>query len=301
MSEKENEPLFYDEIYEVKNTYLEIIRGFSFDSEREIYVKHFTELEKIQVIRKRQEILDRTKSRGVKTERDALDYLISENLWSQGKEEEIARLELTIEDNTRQAGNMVIPYQKKVVMGLVEKDKEALEKIKNERASLTGLTAEKYADEKYINHYLYFSFFKDPDLKLKFFSEEEFSDLEEHEINDYFKIYSSVLAKFSEDNLKKISVSPFFLNSVSFAYEDPRLFLDKGGLDYTNYQFEIFNLGKRNVRLMSESSKSPPIIHSQSKFSHLISWYDLQNALSENKRRERDGESHGVKSSIKNR
>lgn len=301
MSEKKNGPLFYDEIYEVKNTYLEIIRGFSFDSEREIYVKHFTELEKIQVIRKRQEILDRTKSRGVKTERDALDYLISENLWSQGKEEEIASLELSVEDNTRQANNMVVPAQKNVILSLVQKDKDALAKIRNERASLTGLTAEKYADEKYINHYLYFSFFKDPDLKLKFFSEEEFSDLEEDEINDYFRIYSSVLAKFSEDNLKKISVSPFFLNSVSFAYEDPRLFLDKGGLDYTNYQFEIFNLGKRNVRLMSESSKSPPIIHSQSKFSDLISWYDLQNAVSENKRIERDGESHGVKSSIKNR
>ena len=301
MSEKKNGPLFYDEIYEVKNTYLEIIRGFSFDSEREIYVKHFTELEKIQVIRKRQEILDRTKSRGVKTERDALDYLISENLWSQGKEEEIASLELSVEDNTRHANNMVVPAQKNVILSLVQKDKDALAKIRNERASLTGLTAEKYADEKYINHYLYFSFFKDPDLKLKFFSEEEFSDLEEDEINDYFRIYSSVLAKFSEDNLKKISVSPFFLNSVSFAYEDPRLFLDKGGLDYTNYQFEIFNLGKRNVRLMSESSKSPPIIHSQSKFSDLISWYDLQNAVSENKRIERDGESHGVKSSIKNR
>ena len=301
MSEKKNGPLFYDEIYEVKNTYLEIIRGFSFDSEREIYVKHFTELEKIQVIRKRQEILDRTKSRGVKTERDALDYLISENLWSQGKEEEIASLELSVEDNTRQANNMVVPAQKNVILSLVQKDKDALAKIRNERASLTGLTAEKYADEKYINHYLYFSFFKDPDLKLKFFSEEEFSDLEEDEINDYFRIYSSVLAKFSEDNLKKISVSPFFLNSVSFAYEDPRLFLDKGGLDYTNYQFEIFNLGKRNVRLMSESSKSPPIIHSQSKFSDLISWYDLQNAVSENKRIERDGESHGVKSSMKNR
>ena len=154
MSEKKNGPLFYDEIYEVKNTYLEIIRGFSFDSEREIYVKHFTELEKIQVIRKRQEILDRTKSRGVKTERDALDYLISENLWSQGKEEEIASLELSVEDNTRQANNMVVPAQKNVILSLVQKDKDALAKIRNERASLTGLTAEKYADEKYINHYL---------------------------------------------------------------------------------------------------------------------------------------------------
>ena len=301
MSEQKRELFFYDEIYEIKNTYLEIIRGFSFSSELEVYIKHFSDLEKIQIIQKRQEILDRTRLRGVRTEKDSLDYLISENLWSQEKEEEIARLELCVEDNTRQANNMVIPAQKKMILSLVQKDKDALQSMRDERSSLTGMTAEKYADEKYINHYLYFSFFKDDSFKNKFFSEREFSDLEEDEINDYFKIYSSVLARFSEESFKKIAVSPFFLNSVSFAYEDPRLFLDKSVLEYTNYQFEIFSMGRRNIRVMSESTQNPPIIHSRSKFSDLVSWYDLQSAVSESKKRERDGETQGVRSSIKNR
>lgn len=301
MTEEKRELFFYDEIYEVKNTYLEIIRGFSFSLELEVYVKHFSDLEKIQIIQKRQEILDRTRLRGVRTDKESLDYLISENLWSQEKEEEIARLELTIEDNTRQANNMVIPGQKNAILSLVQKDKDALQGMRDERSSLTGMTAEKYADEKYINHYLYFSFFKDDSFKNKFFSEGEFSDLEEDEINNYFKIYSSALARFSEENFKKIAVSPFFLNSVSFAYEDSRLFLNKSVLDYTNYQFEIFSMGKRNIRVMSESTKNPPIIHSRTKFSDLVNWYDLQSAVSESKKRERDGESQGVRSSIKNR
>lgn len=299
MSEKKRDQFFYDEIYEVKNIYLEIIRGFSLSLEREIYIKHLTELDKIQIIQKRQEIFGRTCLRGVKTDEDSLNYLISESLWSQENEDEIARLEVTIEDNTRQANSLVIPGQRKAVLSLVEKDKDALQKIKNERSSLTGLTAEKYADEKYINNYLYFSFYKDSGLKDKFFSESEFADLEESQINDYFKIYSDVLSKFSEENLKKIAVSPFFLNSISFAYEDSRLFMDKSVLDYTSYQFEIFNMGKRNVRVMSESSASPPIIHSQTKFKDLVRWYDLQSAVSENKRKERDGEIHGVTHSIK--
>lgn len=299
MSEEKRELFFYDEVYEVKDTYLEIIRGFSFCLDLEIYIKHFTELEKIQIIRKRQEILYKTRSRGVKTDKEALDYLISENLWSQEKEEEIARLELTIEDNSRQANNMVVPAQKKSVMSLIQKDKDALLKMREERTSLAGLTAEKYADEKYINHYLYFSFYKDESFRNRFFTEEEFSDLEEHQINDYFRSYSKTLARFSEENFKKIAVSPFFLNSVSFAYEDPRLFLDKSILDYTNYQFEIFSMGKRNIRVMSESTQSAPIIHSQIKFADLIRWYDLQSALSENRKRDRDGENYGVKSSVR--
>lgn len=299
MSEKKRDPFFYDEVYEIKNIYLEIIRGFSFSLERDIYIKHFSELDKIQIIQKRQEIFGRTCLRGVKTDEDSLNYLISENLWSQENEDEIARLEVTIEDNTRQANNLIIPGQRKEVLSLVQKDKDALQKIKNDRSSLMGLTAEKYADEKYINNYLYFSFYKDSSFKEKFFSESEFADLEEDQINDYFKIYSDVLSKFSEQNLKKIAVSPFFLNSISFAYEDPRLFMDKSVLEYTSYQFEIFSMGKRNVRVMSESSASPPIIHSQTKFNDLIIWYDLQNAVSENKRKEREGESYGVKSSLK--
>lgn len=301
MTDEKRDLFFYDEIYQVKHTYLEIVRGFSFSVEHDLYIKHFTELDKIEIIQKRQEILDRTRLRGVKTDRDALDYLISENLWSQEKEEETARLEVTIEDNVRQANNMVIPAQKRVVLSLVQKDKEALRKMRDERSSLTGLTAEKYADEKYINNYLYFSFYKDKNFVDKFFTEEEFSNLEEDQIGDYFEIYSKALSRFCEENFKKIAASPFFLNSVSFAYEDPKLFLDKSVLDYTNYQLEIFSMGRRNVRVMSESTKNPPIIHSRTKFSDLVGWYDLQSAVSENKKRERDGESHGVRSSIKNR
>ena len=301
MTDEKRDLFFYDEIYQVKHTYLEIVRGFSFSLEHDLYIKHFTELDKIEIIQKRQEILDRTRLRGVKTDRDALDYLISENLWSQEKEEEIARLEVTIEDNTRQTNNMVVPAQKKVVLSLIEKDKEALRKMRDERSSLTGLTAEKYADEKYINNYLYFSFYKDKNFVDKFFTEEEFSNLEEDQIGDYFEIYSKALSRFCEENFKKIAASPFFLNSVSFAYEDPKLFLDKSVLDYTNYQLEIFSMGRRNVRVMSESTKNPPIIHSRTKFSDLVNWYDLQSAVSESKKRERDGETQGVRSSIKNR
>lgn len=300
MSEKKSDELFfYDEIYEIKSIYLSIIRGLSRSIEHDLYIKHFTELEKIEIIQKRQEILEITLLKGVKTNKEALDYLISENLWSQEKEEEIARLELAIEDNTRQASNIIIPSQKNVVMGLVGKNKEDLEKIKNERDFLLGLTAEKYADEKYINHYLYFSFYKDEQLKERYFSHEDFKDLEEEEITKYFKIYSKALIPFSQENFKKIAVSPFFLNAASFSYEDSRLFLDKSVLDYTNYQFEIFILGKRNIKVMSESTKNPPIIHSQTKYSDLISWYDLQYAFAENKRKEESGQSQGVKSSLR--
>ena len=157
---------------------------------------------------------------------------------------------------------------------------------------------EKYADNKYINYYLYFSFFKDSGLKQRYFSESDFVDLEDSEISDYFRIYSRALDKFNESNFKKIAVTPFFVNIAAMAYEDTRLFLDKSVLDYTNYQLEIFNMGKRNVRVSSEANGDPPIIHSQTKYSQLIKWYDLQYATSETKRKEAAGQNHGVKKSI---
>lgn len=294
----DEEPFFHEEIYNIKNIYLEIIRGYSYDFEKDIYVKHFTDLERIQIIEKRNEIIEKIKIKGLRTEKEALKYIISENIWSHEKEKEIAELELKVEDNTRMANNMVVAAQKNTILKLVEKDKEELFKKRNERENLLGLTVEKYADNKYINYYLYFSFFKDSGLKQRYFSESDFVDLEDSEISDYFRIYSRALDKFNESNFKKIAVTPFFVNIAAMAYEDTRLFLDKSVLDYTNYQLDIFNMGKRNVRVSSEANGDPPIIHSQTKYSQLIKWYDLQYATSETKRKEAAGQNHGVKKSI---
>lgn len=291
---------FFDEIYDIKLIYAEIIRGFSYNYENEIYVKHLTELEKIEIIEKRQEIYKKTIKKGVKTDKQAIDYLISENLWSEEKETEIAQFELTIDDNTKQANLMISPNQKKVILDLVAKDQEKLNIIRQERANLVGLTAEKYSEDKYINFYLYYSFFKDKDLKKSYFTEEDFNNLEEEEILKYFDIYGSCMKNFTDKNFKKIAVSPFFLNSISFAYEDPRLFLDKSYNSYTSYQFELFSLGKRNVRVLSEATANSPVIHSRTLYQDLINWYDLQHTVNENAKKEREGSARGsVKSTMR--
>lgn len=294
----DEEPFFYEEIYNVKNIYLEIIRGYSHNFEKDIYVKHLSDLERIKIIAKRNEIIEKTKLKGLKTEKEALQYIIAEKIWNKDKEKEIAELELKIEDNTRMASNVIVTAQKEMILKLVEKDKEELQKKKFERESLLGFTVEKYADNKYINYYLYFCFFKDEALKQRYFSENEFVDLEDDEISNYFKIYNDTLSKFNEKNFKKIAVTPFFINVVAMAYEDTRLFLDKSVLEYTNYQLEIFNIAKRNVRVSSEASGDPPIIHSQTKYSQLIKWYDHQYAVSEMKKKESSGQAYGVKKSI---
>jgi len=294
----ETEPFFYEEIYNIKNIYLEIIRGYSHNFEKDIYIKHLSDLERIKIIEKRNEIIEKTKSKGLKTEKEALAYLISEGAWDEDKDKEIAELELKIEDNTRMANDLVSPAQKEAVLELVKKDKEELTDKKFQRESLLGLTVEKYADNKYVNYYLYFCFFKDEALKQRYFLESEFNDLEDDEIGSYFLIYNETLSKLNQENFKKIAVTPFFLNVAGMAYEDTRLFLDKSVLEYTNYQLEIFNLAKRNVRVSSESDSSPPIIHSQTKYSQLIKWYDHHYAVSEMKRKESAGKSRGVKKSI---
>ena len=301
MNEEKNVRYFFDEIYEVKLLYAEIIRGYSYDFESKIYVKHLSELEKIEIIEKRQEIYNISVSRGVKTDKQAVGYLISQDLWSEEKEEEIASFEMMIEDNTKQADLIVSSVQKKVVMDLVGKDRAKLELIKEKRADLIGLTAEKYADDKYINYYLYYSFFKDAALSEHFFSETDFKDLEESDISRYFLIYSKCLKKLNPKNMKKICVSPFFLNSISFAYEDPKLFLNKTYNQYSCYQLELHSLGKRNVKVLSETSTNPPVIHSRTLFQDMINWYDLQYTVNENARKERDGSARGsVRKTIRN-
>ena len=120
-------------------------------------------------------------------------------------------------------------------------------------------------------------------------------------MSHYFGIYGGAIKNFEDKNFKKISASPFFLNSISFSYENPRLFLDKAYNEYTSYQLDLFHLGKRNVKVLSESTANPPVIHSKTLFQDLVNWYDLQYVVNENHRKEESGTARGsVKSSIKN-
>lgn len=291
--EGEKEPLFSEEIYDIKNIFYEIIKGYSCDYAENLFIKHFTELEKIEIIKKRQEILARAKIKGLRTQREVLAFLASEKIWTQDNEDSIAELELSIQDNSKMLERLVFDNKKQSLAAAIKGMEVKLSALKEKRSEMVGLTAEKYADEKYLNYFLFFAFYKDESITEKYFSKQDFDDLEDEEIEKYFLIYSNNLKKFNDENFKKVAVTPVFLNLSGFAYEDSSLFLGKNVMQYTTYQFEIFNLLKRNMRVISEASSDIISIHSQTKYSDLIRWYNDQSDAIELRNKKASGRSEG--------
>lgn len=289
----EKEPLFSEEIYDIKNIFYEIIKGYSCDYAENLFIKHFTELEKIEIIKKRQEILARAKIKGLRTQREVLAFLASEKIWTQDNEDSIAELELSIQDNSKMLERLVFDNKKQSLAAAIKGMEVKLSALKAKRSEIVGLTAEKYADEKYLNYFLFFAFYKDESITERYFSKQDFDDLEDEEIEKYFLIYSNNLKKFNDENFKKVAVTPVFLNLSGFAYEDSSLFLGKNVMQYTTYQFEIFNLLKRNMRVISETSSDIISIHSQTKYSDLIRWYNDQSDAIELRNKKASGRSEG--------
>lgn len=291
--EGEKEPLFSEEIYDIKNIFYEIIKGYSCDYAENLFIKHFTELDKIEIIRKRQELLAKAKGKGLRSQREVLDYLTLEKIWNQEDENRIAELELSIQDSCKMLTRLVFDNKKHGLSVKIKEMEDEVCALKERRTQLIGLTAEKYADEKYVNYFLFFSFYKDEALSERYFSKESFEDLEDEEVNKYFEIYTKNLNKFNPENFKKVAVTPVFLNLAGFAYEDSYLFLGKSVMEYTTHQFEVFSLLKRNMRVISETSADIVSIHSQTKYSDLIKWYNEQFSSIELKNSRASGRSEG--------
>jgi hypothetical protein len=188
---------------------------------------------------------------------------------------------------------LVFDNKKQSLAAAIKGIEVKLSALKAKRSEVVGLTAEKYADEKYLNYFLFFAFYKDESITERYFSKQDFDDLEDEEIEKYFLIYSNNLKKFNDENFKKVAVTPVFLNLSGFAYEDSYLFLGKNVMQYTTYQFEIFNLLKRNMRVISEISSDVISIHSQTKYSDLIRWYNDQSDAIELRNKKASGRSEG--------
>jgi len=73
-----------------------------------------------------------------------------------------------------------------------------------------------------------------------------------------FFIYNGVNLKFSEQNLKKIALSSFYLNMFNLSSDNPYYLYGKPIVDLTFYQMEIFSFARYFKNVVSNSKHSPP-------------------------------------------
>jgi hypothetical protein len=266
---KEYSPLSESE--QLKLIYHDITNGYTFNSG--IYVAHFSERGYAKVLQRKMNLVLSYKEQGLPTKEEREKEIVEQELWTKEKDDRILQLKYLVSDNEKYAQGMVVPAQKEAILKMVAKDKSELFSLSKEKESVLGPTSESFADKELENSFLLEFFYKDPDLKDKYFSESDIDEMDHEELTKFKKILNISLNKVKDEDITKIGCMPFFLNSLSFVKDRPEAFFSRPLTKATFHQQNLLGTGLRNLNVQSQSEGSPPSLIDSS-IEDLVKWYD---------------------------
>jgi len=258
----------------LKKLQSEIIKGYSkynFQGKC-LYVKHIDifisgELEEIYA-----DSLEKAAKKGVKTYQEKLQEVYSSGEWTQKEErdleEKIDYVKRLEETKRKMFLKSQIEYMKFEIAEFEKKIKE----LQSKKDKAIGITAESFADKRINDKFFFLSSFSDENLKNSFWTEEDYDELEPDE---YISISSKFLEhteKFSSRTLKKISISPSFMNYFYICSEDPCAFWGKPVAHLSFYQNEVFSHAKYYKSILANTNGIPDDIKDDP--DKIVEWFE---------------------------
>jgi hypothetical protein len=255
------------ELEDAQRIYKDILLGHSqvkIMGGKTVYVKHLSDLDHGWIKDYKKQVYDDARERGIFTEKDKLNSLSEQGLWSK---ENNLKLEESRENLSRlyeTKAKLIIKKQIKQIQSEIDGIEAEVRKLEEEKDSLIGITCENFSIKKANERYLYYTLFKDPELEHRYFSEEEFDEVEDNALTTLIILNNSKMKDFEVSSLRRISAAPFFLNSMMISKNNPMIFYGKPIIKLTNYQLEIFSTGTRYKNLIEQKGKTPPPLSSLS-------------------------------------
>lgn len=245
---------------EYKLLYHDIINGYSFynDDKEYFYIKHFKLEDLNDVNKKKIQIENKARKLGLLSEEEQLKNLIEKDNWSEDKESEILKLKSFIKDLKYTKSKLITTRDIENVNSQIKENQDKLNKISKEREEVLGTTLESYSNKKITEYYIFLSLFKDDKLKEKFFTKDQFDELEYKDLFEYYLKYNHGLSGLIEKNIKKIALSSFFLNGFYLCEDSPLIFFGKPVVELTFSQVELFAYGKYFKNILTNSTTKPP-------------------------------------------
>jgi hypothetical protein len=268
------------EVEKLKTIYYEIVRGHTFIPELDVYIKHFSELENIEIANKKQLFYNQYIKEGIPSYEERMKMLNEIGEWTKADEENIIFLRGAIIDNeknipTMTMMNKVIPEQQEYLKQIIKDKKKELTTALLKKRSILGATAEEFSERDTIN-YMTYRALQSSNNKPLFESFDDFLELDDDLMETYIVKMDEAVAKFDEQNIRKIAVMPFFINMFSYTKENVFFFFNKAMIELTNFQFMLISLGSRNLGVLQNCDKEPPEILEVSDLDKLVSFYDME-------------------------
>ena len=230
------------------------------------YLKHFSIRDQRYIHRYYDKYKNIALQKGIPSEKEILVTLKNDNLWSDSDDLKIAVLEAEITTLKDSQKASYLPSQKNnIAKTIIEKNYE-LNKLLSTKREVVGNTAESYASNRTNEEFIRYILFKDETLKEHLFSQEEFDDLEDYNINYLVKIYSTSNARLNEDNIQHCVLRDFFnmylsqTEHLSAFYGKPIIQLSIFQLKLALYARVFFNIFQYNEDLPDNIKKDPSAI-----------------------------------------
>ena len=224
---------------EVKRLYRDICRGYScgkLDSST-VFFKHLTPIDYLEVEEIYQERLLEAQELGMLKFQDRLTEIIDFGLWPEDEEKRIKSIQRNI-DQMEMSKLRAINYSTiKETEKIIEEYKLEIYQIEFRRAAIIGQTAEWFANNASLDKRIEISFYSDESLKQRLFSRDEIEYMEKERADKAINLLNSFDNELSQQNIRYLSVQPFFQNVFSLC--SPLDFFKKKGYELTNYQINL--------------------------------------------------------------
>lgn len=252
----------------------EIVNGYSKVnySNKSIYIKHLDSISIAEVESIYFESFKNARKEGIPTEEERIISIEQEGYWKKIDEDKLKSEELYLDGLKKSLSKQVLLSQRRIIQNSVEAQIDKINKIKREKEQLIGITAEGIAERKRMKRVILISVFKDESFKERYFNEEEYDEDELDSMMSFFNIFS---ARFSEKNLKILSIANdflmFFLLSKDSAYE----FYGKPIAKLTIYQSQLFHHAKHYVEILKKFQNVIPI-EVKNDPEKIIEWFEVK-------------------------
>jgi hypothetical protein len=289
----------------LRKLYKDIILGYSYIASQNIYIKHPYEIDLGLIEDLYIQHFNEAKVRGLPDEKGKIEELCNADLWSEEKEKKIAFNKKQIAHLKDTLKKVFIKSQTTSLNTQIKQLEKELNEINLEREGLLGITAEKYANKRSNEMIIYRSIFKDQDLKINLFSENDFEELDTKDLTVYISMYNKIIENFNQKNLKKIATLPFFLNNMFLTEDDIFIFYGKPIIQLSTFQLEIFSNARVYKNVLSKGAS--PSEEYYDDLDQLLDWYELNRNINsasdvKHKSKEKDGATYigASKDEIKN-
>ena len=239
---------------------MDILRGYSKvynSSYGDFYVKHLDTFDSEEIDEKAEEYKNHAIKQGLPSTKEKLEQLKQEESWTDEEDRKISDLEKMITNLQITKSKTLLKAQIDQVKQQIQDTEKELQTLKLEKATLIGYTSDVYANKKINEYYVLTTSYKDKKFKKRLFKKEEFEELQEKDIALLIKYFNDVSEKMGEENIKRIALSGFFLNTFYLCEDNPQIYYGKPVVELTYNQGELFSYGKYFKHILSEMKNKP--------------------------------------------